>query len=137
MLQELTQPCKRVKACETQQLLEAVEAIGKTNGGDHGLEVGMRESSHQAHSALKWDDRLAKLSGQEGFVVQHDKALSIRPFFPTCLCMSGWQEDATLQVRFPSVSLTAWLPESTLTYLEDSQPTTEAVSSSVAWHRTD
>jgi len=86
MLQELTQPCKRVKACETQQLLEAVEA----------------------HSALKWDDRLAKLSGQEGFVVQHDK------------------EDATLQVRFPSVSLTAWLPESTLTYLEDSQPTTEA-----------
>ena len=37
MLQELTQPCKRVKACETQQLLEAVEATGKM-----GLAVRMR-----------------------------------------------------------------------------------------------
>ena len=32
--------------------------------------------TRQAHSALKWDDRLAKLSGQEGFVVQHDKVPS-------------------------------------------------------------
>ena len=35
-----------------------------------------------------------------------------------CSC----QEDATLQVRFPSVSLTAWLPESTLTYIEEREP---------------
>ncbi|CAE7336489.1 unnamed protein product [Symbiodinium natans] len=51
MLRELTQPGKRVRACDTEQLAEAVEA----------------------HSSLKWDDRLAKLSGQEGCVVQHDK----------------------------------------------------------------
>eukprot|EP00438_Fugacium_kawagutii_P012037 Skav218179 [mRNA] locus=scaffold5213:191209:193101:- [translate_table: standard] len=79
MLQELQQPQKRVKACDIDQLKEAV----------------------QGHAALKWDDRLAKLSGEEGIVVQQDK------------------EDATLQVRFPSVSLTAWLPESTLTYIEE------------------
>jgi hypothetical protein len=28
----------------------------------------------QAHAALKWDERLAKLSGEEGIVVQQDKA---------------------------------------------------------------
>ncbi len=27
----------------------------------------------QAHQALKWDERLAKLSGEEGVVVQQDK----------------------------------------------------------------
>ncbi|CAJ1442765.1 unnamed protein product [Effrenium voratum] len=86
MLQDLSQPCKRVKACEKEQLKEAVEA----------------------HSALKWDERLAKLSGEEGLVIQQDK------------------EDATLQVRFPTVSLTAWLPESTLTYIEEREAGSEA-----------
>ena len=28
----------------------------------------------KAHAALKWDERLAKLSGEEGIVVQQDKA---------------------------------------------------------------
>ncbi len=37
-------------------------------------------------------------------------------------CRGHCQEDATLQVRFPSVSLTAWLPESTLTYIEEREP---------------
>ena len=149
----------------------------------------------QAHAALKWDERLAKLSGEEGIVVQQDKAglSDWRPSVgassrsdgssPTGLvsfkviglgrhmmtdvhflhlhflhfisCSKKWcafeenatcfrhfwhfslehfhadrddvfvcscQEDATLQVRFPSVSLTAWLPESTLTYIEEREP---------------
>lgn len=99
MLQELSQPQKRVKACDIDQLKQAVQAgpywlrsncqtcqrlneVFRTVHCPRCLELSSKFFKFQfwtwqiwqAHAALKWDERLAKLSGEEGIVVQQDKA---------------------------------------------------------------
>lgn len=52
----------------------------------------------EAHPALKWDERLESVGGEEGIVVRDDES------------------DGTSQVRFPApLSFTAWFPSATLT----------------------
>lgn len=64
----------------------------------------------EAHSALKWDDRLLCVGGQEGMVVRHDDS------------------DGTCRVRFPPpLGFAAWFPTSSLTDIND-----EAASSSTS-----
>ena len=208
MLQELSQPQKRVKACDIDQLKQAVQAdlywVRSFNcqtfvrgicsflqiwildsAGARGFEVGWktrkiewwrRHRGPTGQGQARYPigglllERVPRSDGSSptaGFVLfrsQADISCISMPFFHFLLkkTVRMWgkcnmlltfltfrtrtfhthrdglfvcscQEDATLQVRFPSVSLTAWLPESTLTYIEEREP--EAGHDS--WHEND
>jgi len=73
-----------------------------------------RETLFQAvidHPELSWEDRMEDLANAEGIVKVED------------------EKDGTMQVRFASVSVVAWLPTSILTVL-DGEPIAESLSAS-------
>jgi len=61
-------------------------------------DIATLKDAVEQHPALKWDDRMKDIAGQEGIVKQDDT-------------------DGTSQVRFPSLGIAAWLPTDVLTDL--------------------
>lgn len=85
-------------------MAESQGLIGPTPAEKRAVRVapfGELRPAVEAHPALKWDDRLADVCGQEGVVLRDDES------------------DGTSQVKFPSpLGFKAWLPTSVLIDME-------------------